>query len=41
MYYMRKRYNDDVNMIIIAFVNARIVMFVDFFDNVDTKSSTC
>ena len=36
---MRKRYDDDVIMIIIAILNAIIVIFVDFFNDVCAKSS--
>ena len=35
---MRKRYDDDVIVIVAVFSNAIIVIFVDFFDNVCTKS---
>ena len=36
---MQKRYNDDVIVIIFAFSNAIIIIFVDLFDNVYAKSS--
>ena len=36
---MRKRYDDNVIMIVVAFSNAIIVIFVDFFDDACTESS--
>ena len=38
---MRKRYGDDVIVIVVAFSSAIIVIFVDFFDNACAKSSAC
>ena len=36
---MRKRYDDDVIVIVVAFLSAIIIIFVDLFDNVCAKSS--
>ena len=36
---MRKRYDDDVIVIIAAFSNAIIIIFVDLFDDACAKSS--
>ena len=36
---MRKRYGDDVIVIVAAFSNAIIVIFVDLIDNASAKSS--
>ena len=35
---MRKPYDNDVIVIVVAFSNAIIIIFVDFFDNVYAKS---
>ena len=36
---MRKRYEDDIIVIVVAFSSAIIVIFLDLFDDACTKSS--
>ena len=36
---MRKQYDNDVIMVVTAFLNAIIIIFVDFFDDICAKSS--